>query len=198
MGTMTAADLSRLVLLWGWLLLIVLFARYVPWNEGLRAATAGARQALVGLLLQGGSFVVAAMAQRTNRGMIRAAPSGPDVVLLVLIAALVLAAIWFSVGGARALGRHWAMGPKISKAQRLVTNGPFSWVRHPIYTGLGAMLIASALVYSTWWGLPAALAVYAAGTTVRVRAEEEVLLEVFGSDYETYRGHVAAVFPWRR
>jgi protein-S-isoprenylcysteine O-methyltransferase Ste14 len=39
---------------------------------------------------------------------------------------------------------------------------------------------------------------FAAGTWIRVRAEERLLAGAFGEDFEAYRNHVPAVIPrWR-
>ncbi len=198
MDGLSVAGVSRLVLLGGWACLLILFARYVPWSDGLRATAAGVREEIPGLLLQGASFVIEAVARRPGRGTVLGHASPVDAVLLVVVAALVALGIWFIVGGARALGPHWTMGPRVQRGRGLVTTGPFAWVRHPIYTGLAAMLLASGLVYSFWWAVVLALGVYAAGTAQRIRAEEPVLSRAFGADYERYRRRVQAVVPWRR
>jgi protein-S-isoprenylcysteine O-methyltransferase Ste14 len=51
-------------------------------------------------------------------------------------------AIWARVH----LGRNWGM-PMTQKAEpELVTSGPYRFVRHPIYSGLLAWLLGTALV----------------------------------------------------
>ena len=54
------------------------------------------------------------------------------------------------------------------------------------------------LAFSVWWGLLTALVIYAAGTAIRIRAEERLLREAFGDDFEAYRRYVPAVIPrWK-
>jgi protein-S-isoprenylcysteine O-methyltransferase Ste14 len=55
-----------------------------------------------------------------------------------------------AVVAVRALGWRRALGAQIIEAHRLVTTSPYAVVRHPIYAGMGGMLIASGLVLSSW------------------------------------------------
>jgi protein-S-isoprenylcysteine O-methyltransferase Ste14 len=52
-------------------------------------------------------------------------------------------AIWARV----TLGRSWGMPMAQHESPELVTSGPYSLVRHPIYTALAAMLIGTSLVF---------------------------------------------------
>jgi len=186
-----------LVLVTGWFAFLGLFARYRPHVGGLRAIMGAARATRSGLIIQTAAFAVAFWIQRPNRGMVLGSPSMLDAALVVLVVALMCLSIALAVGAVRVLGHQWALAARIVEAHRLITTGPFALVRHPIYAGLGGMLIASGLVVSPWWGLAAAVGVYAVGTAVRMRAEERLLLETFGEEYASYRARVPAVVPWR-
>lgn len=69
----------------------------------------------------------------------------------------------------------------------LVTCGAYSVVRHPMYLAFLAMLVATGLLASGGLRTAAAIALYLAGTELRVAAEEAELAERFGSAYERYR-----------
>ena len=45
------------------------------------------------------------------------------------------------------MGSSWGMPMTVGQETALVTRGPYAFVRHPIYTGVTAMLIGSALVF---------------------------------------------------
>lgn len=62
---------------------------------------------------------------------------------------------------------------------------------------VAALLVATGLVLTRWPAFAAALALFAAGTAIRVRAEERPLAETFGERFDEYRARVPAVLPWR-
>ena len=43
------------------------------------------------------------------------------------------------------------------KNQELATDGPYRFVRHPLYTGNILLVVGFALAASRWWNLPVAL-----------------------------------------
>jgi protein-S-isoprenylcysteine O-methyltransferase Ste14 len=111
---------------------------------------------------------------------------------------LALASTWTVAAATRALGRQWRVQAVVTNAHKLVTSGPYRVVRHPIYAaGLGDLL-ALGLAFSNWPPILAATAVYLLGTEIRVRAEDALLAERFGSEFLDYRRHVKAYVPFLR
>lgn len=79
----------------------------------------------------------------------------------------------------------------------LITNGPFAFVRNPLYVGnmllyLGVGVMSMALF--PWLLIVAAVWFYIQYTLI-VSKEEEYLAERFGGDYEHYREKVPRFFP---
>jgi protein-S-isoprenylcysteine O-methyltransferase Ste14 len=102
----------------------------------------------------------------------------------------VAVAIW-----ARAcLGRNWGM-PMTQKAHpELVTNGPYAYVRHPIYTGIILALLGSAIGLSVLWAIPLLLiGGYFAYSASR---EEQLLLERFPEEYSAYARRSKRLIPF--
>ena len=97
----------------------------------------------------------------------------------------------------RTLGKQWSLQARVLEHHELIRRGPYRIVRHPIYTGMFGMLIASSLVHGDWLGLVIASIVYYLGTAMRIRSEEKLLREQFGSDYEEYAREVPAFIPIR-
>lgn len=93
------------------------------------------------------------------------------------------------------LGKNWSDDPKLVKGQQVVANGPYRWIRHPIYAGflliLGALLLitANAVVGGLW------LAMTALDVTARMNAEEAMLLRQFGEPYRAYMQRTGRVLP---
>lgn len=81
--------------------------------------------------------------------------------------------------------RSWRFRAEVNTGHQLVTGGPFSVLRHPIYMGMNLLALGTALWIPSpivWSG--AALMII--GGDLRARAEEKLLTEVFGSDYVAY------------
>ncbi|MGE5647906.1 MAG: methyltransferase family protein [Acidobacteriota bacterium] len=125
---------------------------------------------------------------------------GSEAGLAVGIAAVALAAasVWIMRASERALGRQFAYQARLVEGHRLVTSGPYRFVRHPIYTALYGLTLATALVDSRWIAIPVFTAIYAVGTAVRVRSEERLLRTEFGAEFEQYAARVPAVVPGLR
>jgi len=66
----------------------------------------------------------------------------------------------------------------------LITSGPFALVRHPMYLAFLLLLAATAALAAAGWRTVPALALYLAGSELRLAHEESALA---GSAYSAYR-----------
>ena len=83
----------------------------------------------------------------------------------------------------------------IKEGHQLIRTGPYSVVRHPIYSGLLLAVIGTALVVGEVRGLVAVTIAFTAWLA-KLRTEEAFLMEQFGSQYEEYRRHTRALVPF--
>ncbi|HEY2018140.1 MAG TPA: isoprenylcysteine carboxylmethyltransferase family protein, partial [Bryobacteraceae bacterium] len=60
-------------------------------------------------------------------------------------AALTLTGLLFSIWARVILGANWSRSVTIKQNHELITAGPYSFVRHPIYTGLLTAFLGSAI-----------------------------------------------------
>ncbi|WP_407164874.1 methyltransferase family protein [Bradyrhizobium sp. ORS 111] len=89
---------------------------------------------------------------------------------------------------AQAVNPFFEPGVRIQqeRAQRVITSGPYRFVRHPGYVAAIAMFIAIPLALASWWALlPAALAIVL--LVLRTRLEDR-LLQAELSGYADYAG----------
>ena len=84
-------------------------------------------------------------------------------------------------------------GVQLFADHRLVTHGPFAFVRHPMYLGLLATALGGLLIYRTWTFVLVAAQFVA--LVVRARREEQVLAAEFGAQWEEYSRRTPAWIP---
>ncbi len=102
---------------------------------------------------------------------------------------------WLLESAVRTLGKQWALPARLVEGHKLITVGPYAYVRNPIYTGMLGMLIATGLAMEHWIATVAAIVVFAVGMVIRVRSEEKLLRAAFGKEFEDYARRVPAIVP---
>ncbi|OGO15050.1 MAG: hypothetical protein A2Y93_14035 [Chloroflexi bacterium RBG_13_68_17] len=101
-------------------------------------------------------------------------------------------ALW--VWTQQALGAHWSAQLQLRQDHQLITTGPYTHVRHPLYTAMVGWAVGLALVTANWIFVGLA-ALSAAVFFVRVPREEQMMLERFGDDYRSYMQRTGRVLP---
>jgi protein-S-isoprenylcysteine O-methyltransferase Ste14 len=113
--------------------------------------------------------------------------------LCVALVALGIALAWWA---RLYLGRFWSANITRKTDHRVVDTGPYSWVRHPIYTGLLFSLLATAAAKGTWLGF-AGFACLLLGMFMKARLEESWLSQELGAGaYTDYRKRVPMLIPF--
>src|SRR5580700_4766135 len=120
---------------------------------------------------------------------------GVGIAYSVCTVALAVGSVWLVASAVRTLGTQWAFAARLVEGHKLVTEGPYGFVRNPIYTGMLGMLIATGLAMEHWVALDVAVVLFAVGLVIRVRSEEKLLRAAFGEEFEDYAKHVPAVLP---
>jgi protein-S-isoprenylcysteine O-methyltransferase Ste14 len=108
---------------------------------------------------------------------------------------IAVGSIWLVFSAVQALGAQWAYVARVTEGHRLITEGPYGWVRNPIYAGMLGMMLATGLAVSNWIAFPIAITVFGVGTYIRVSREEKLLHSEFGAQWEEYKRRVPAVLP---
>lgn len=113
------------------------------------------------------------------------------------LAAMLVALVSISIVKAalRTLGKEWSVAARVVEGHKLATEGPYRFVRHPIYSGMLGMLLATGLVIGNWLALIAAIVIYFIGTVIRIRSEERLLREALGQEFESYARSAPALVP---
>ncbi len=102
--------------------------------------------------------------------------------------------------------RGWAVGyagastraRTLGAARDLVTTGPYSYVRNPLYLGNFLLSLGVCLVASVYWLVAVLIIGYFCQYLPIIALEEAYLLESCGSVYQTYRERVPRFIPQLR
>ncbi|HEY1255324.1 MAG TPA: isoprenylcysteine carboxylmethyltransferase family protein [Terracidiphilus sp.] len=100
----------------------------------------------------------------------------------------------FSVWARMYLGSNWSRSVTIKQDHELITSGPYSLARHPIYTGLLTGFLGVAIALAQLRGLVAFALVFIA-LALKLRLEEQWMRLQFGAAYEQYARRVPALVP---
>jgi protein-S-isoprenylcysteine O-methyltransferase Ste14 len=92
------------------------------------------------------------------------------------------------------LGRNWAAEVRIAEGHELVKSGPYRWLRHPIYTAMLGMFVATAIATGQLHSVIATV-LMAVVYQRKIRLEENILRETFGPQFDDYRRDTWALVP---
>jgi protein-S-isoprenylcysteine O-methyltransferase Ste14 len=129
------------------------------------------------------ALAIDALGLSVSQPVTRPDAAGPAVGLMLAGTVLAFWSAWY-------LGKSFSLLPQ---ARRLVTTGPYRFVRHPIY--LGGLLITLGEVWLRFSPLVVVLnLLFVAAQVVRLRYEEEILERAF-PEYQEYRAKTSALIP---
>ncbi len=108
---------------------------------------------------------------------------------------LCTAGLAFCVWARATLGRNWSGTITLKEGHELIERGPYRLVRHPIYTGLLAMFLATALGFGHLGGIVAVLLAFAS-FWIKLSEEERLMLQQFPDQYRSYQHRVKRIIPF--
>ncbi len=93
------------------------------------------------------------------------------------------------------LGLNWSRTLEIRENHGLVTRGVYTSIRHPMYAAIVLYAISQGLLLPNWIAGPSCIIAVALLFAGRVRAEERMMVDRFGGEYEAYRGRTKRLVP---
>ncbi len=110
--------------------------------------------------------------------------------LLAVVASLVLFRVTH-----KQLGRNWSVTLEMREQHKLVTDGLYAHVRHPMYSSFALFALAQFLLLQNWIAGPIGLVGFGILFLMRVPHEERVMMETFGEEYRDYMRRTARIIP---
>lgn len=105
---------------------------------------------------------------------------------------------WWQLGAALAvigiLVRLWASG-YIKKNRQLATDGPYAFVRHPLYVGNLLIAVGFAIACGLWWAWLMLLVFWLIFYPNAIRQEDAKLERLFGDAWGSWRAETRALLP---
>jgi protein-S-isoprenylcysteine O-methyltransferase Ste14 len=114
----------------------------------------------------------------------------------LVIGGLLLAfSLWLFYRSHADLGTNWSITLEIRESHRLVTEGLYRNVRHPMYSALLLYGLGQALLVPNWVPGPSYAAAMVLLFALRLRPEEELMREQFKDEYEAYASRTKRLIP---
>ena len=117
--------------------------------------------------------------------------SGP----LVAGVACLAIALWLFYRSHADLGTNWSVTLELRQEHRLITQGVYRTIRHPMYTALLLYAAGQALVIPNWVAGFANMIALALLVPLRLGAEEKMMAGQFGADYAAYSARTKRLVP---
>ena len=118
-----------------------------------------------------------------------------SIVINVVIIVFAVTGLIVALIARRTLAGNWSRAVAFKEDHELITTGLYHYVRHPIYTGVLLMILATALSVGT---LSAGIGfvIIVLGLWFKLRAEEELLTKHFPKEYLAYKDRTKALIPY--
>lgn len=111
-----------------------------------------------------------------------------------------IAGMWLGVGlrlwAVLTLGRFFRTWVVIQDEHRMITHGPYRWVRNPSYSGATLTMLGMGLAMLNWYSTAALLAGILIAYARRIAVEQRALTAHFGPAYQDYVRRTWALIPF--
>lgn len=93
------------------------------------------------------------------------------------------------------LGKNWSLSVQKKENHELINSGPYSILRHPIYTGILLIFIGNTIIVGDYRGIIAVVIVFIS-FWFKLKKEEKWLIEIFGEKYLSYSENTKKIIPY--
>jgi protein-S-isoprenylcysteine O-methyltransferase Ste14 len=104
--------------------------------------------------------------------------------------------LWLFFQSHADLGKNWSISLEVRERHALVQTGIYRFIRHPMYASFFLLALAQFLLLPNWVAGVAGLVGVSVLYAFRVRNEERLMHETFGSNYVHYMTKTKRLIPW--
>lgn len=117
-----------------------------------------------------------------------------DMLVQILGLLLFVIGLGLAIWARRYLGKNWGMPMSEKEDPELVTTGPYSFIRHPIYTGILLAAFGSILSVSLYWVI--VFIICAVYFVYSATVEEKIMAKTFPKTYPDYKKKTKMLIPF--
>lgn len=111
--------------------------------------------------------------------------------------AVTIVGLWLFWRSHADLGHNWSSTLETYEDHRLITQGIYQRIRHPMYSASWLIYAGQALILSNWIAGFSGIVTFGILYFLRVPEEEQMMLEKFGDEYQRYMSRTGRVIPKR-
>lgn len=116
-------------------------------------------------------------------------------VVIIIGAILIMGALRLFRLTHKALGAMWSHSLDLREGHKLVTQGIYEKVRHPMYSAFWLWALAQAFLIPNWLAGFAGIVGFGTLYFLRVGQEEAMMMEEFGDEYRQYCQRTKRIIP---
>lgn len=103
--------------------------------------------------------------------------------------------LWLFFRSHADLGTNWSVTLELRQEHRLISQGVYRAIRHPMYSALILYSVGQALVIPNWVAGSSNVIALAVLLALRLGAEEKMMAEQFGDEYAAYSARTKRFVP---
>ena len=96
----------------------------------------------------------------------------------------------------KTLGKNWSPLLEIRKDHKLITEGPYKYVLHPMYAAIWIWVLCQGIILSNWAVMIVGILTWSILYFIRLSDEERMMVEEFGQEYKDYMKRTKKIIPW--
>lgn len=108
---------------------------------------------------------------------------------------LLATGMWLFWCSHRDLGAFWSPTLQLREGHRLVRDGIYRQIRHPMYAAVFVLCVAQACLLANWIAGWSGLVAFGGLYALRIDLEEAMLLKAFGEEYKTLMQQAGRLWP---
>jgi len=115
--------------------------------------------------------------------------------LSLLGVVFVIFGVYLHFRSRKELGKYLISSPTVFKNHKLITTGPYKYIRHPTYVASFIVMLGFVLISKSFVSLIFCLAIVMPFGFYKISVEEKLLEKKFGKKFEKYKENIGMILP---